>query len=452
MSEWPRRPSGFWIKAKARRQRLAQNDAAAALHHVKRRAQHAGVVARTSTAAGRRENGGQFREHAILAAHVVGRLHPLPNGGRRSTSSVAPSRSRYVRLECPCGNCSTASGPRELRQVLAQVGFQPGRDPAPRPVERLPRDPVVFMASAVGRPAPGRSRCGECRLKASSVIRSRLKTNSVSAALRIRQLISSAARAGAASTSCTAVADEAAGRERDDAPAAARPIGDLPQAALDATLKGRPGFHALQLRARRLPMDRAAARTSAESCGPVRFASLRAAAARAVPQNPCSVLASAGARRPRMPSRSYSSRSARTTGSGNGRPACAIRGGDGRRRLLVPLARPDIHFVRKPPPAGPRFAQQAGLLLAQRRELVVVIGEERSLRMANQRERAHQLSPSFDPELRRRCDRPAHCASGYRLNEMKLLRCRAADKHFATRGQDQARGDNAGVLGNPSLT
>src|SRR5579885_1002191 len=35
----------------------------------------------------------------------------LPTGGRRRTNSWPPLRKRYVRLECPCGNCSTVSGP-----------------------------------------------------------------------------------------------------------------------------------------------------------------------------------------------------------------------------------------------------------------------------------------------------------------------------------------------------
>src|SRR5258708_31981706 len=35
----------------------------------------------------------------------------FPKGGRRNTSSFVPQRTRYVRLECPAGNCSTVSGP-----------------------------------------------------------------------------------------------------------------------------------------------------------------------------------------------------------------------------------------------------------------------------------------------------------------------------------------------------
>src|SRR6516225_7207188 len=44
----------------------------------------------------------------------------LPNGGRRRTNSWPPLRKRYVRLEWPCGNCSTVSGPEAPGKCCAR--------------------------------------------------------------------------------------------------------------------------------------------------------------------------------------------------------------------------------------------------------------------------------------------------------------------------------------------
>ena len=96
-----------------------------ALHHVERDAEDGVVVAVEVAAAGRADRRCRAwtgRGYSRPMSCAV--LTWLPNGGRRRTNSWSPRRKRYVRLEWPCGNCSTVSGPEASGKVLRQVGFQ----------------------------------------------------------------------------------------------------------------------------------------------------------------------------------------------------------------------------------------------------------------------------------------------------------------------------------------
>src|SRR6185295_884669 len=79
-------------------------------------------------------------------------------------------------------------------------------------------------------------------------------------------------------------------------------------------------------------------------------------------------------------------------GFGPGRTGLMIRGPDQFRRPLLTHPRTGIHGVETYSVPVPVFSQPARLLFPQRRELVVIVGEKRSLAMSDQNEDAHEHS------------------------------------------------------------
>ena len=206
---------------------LPQNDAPPALHHIKRRAEHTIVIAEEVGPRRGRKHGGELRQHAILAAHVMCRLHLI---AKRRTAKhqfgrlpVATNKSGWsVRAE----TVRSSEDQRTPASVAADIlSAGQAASSSPERIGALPSSSTfVFMFTAPPsyhcKSAPTDTLCssGSIRwatlLKLSSVIRSPENTNSVRAQLRIRQLISSAGHVGRLEDALHRHANEAARSKR----------------------------------------------------------------------------------------------------------------------------------------------------------------------------------------------------------------------------------------------